>query len=107
MSKSYINVCANPCHLVLMLYMIIGSCYGELEKKIDLSPKFAKKVFGGNGGYYYSWFPDELAMLKEADVGAAKLCLEKYGFFLPHYSDSPKVAYVLRGTSTCTFASKY
>lgn len=37
-------------------------------------------------------------MLKEANIGAAKLCLEKYGFFLPHYSDSPKVAYVLRGT---------
>ncbi|XP_074362894.1 glutelin type-D 1-like isoform X1 [Apium graveolens] len=97
MSKPNLNVCANPCHLVLILCMIIGSCYGELEKKIDLSPKFAKKVFGGDGGYYYSWFPNELAMLEKANVGAAKLRLEKYGFLLPHYSDSPKVAYVLRG----------
>ncbi|XP_017249875.1 glutelin type-D 1 [Daucus carota subsp. sativus] len=97
MSKSHI--CANPWHFVLILYMIIGSCYSELGRKteVDLTPKFAEKVFGGDGGYYYSWSPDELPMLKEGNIGAAKLSLEKNGFFLPHYSDSPKVAFVLQG----------
>lgn len=91
--------------------MIIGSCYSELGRKteVDLTPKFAEKVFGGDGGYYYSWSPDELPMLKEGNIGAAKLSLEKNGFFLPHYSDSPKVAFVLQGTLTyiCCLSEYY
>ncbi|CAO2839991.1 unnamed protein product [Amaranthus hypochondriacus] len=65
--------------------------------EIDLSPKVSKKVYGGEGGSYYSWSPAELPMLKEGDIGAAKLSLQKYGFALPRYSDSSKVAYVLQG----------
>ncbi|CAO2824889.1 unnamed protein product [Amaranthus hypochondriacus] len=65
--------------------------------EIDLSPKVSKKVYGGEGGSYYSWSPSELPMLKEGNIGAAKLSLHKYGFALPSYSDSAKVAYVLQG----------
>jgi hypothetical protein len=36
-------------------------------------------------------------MLREGNIGAAKLALEKNGFALPRYSDSAKVAYVLQG----------
>ncbi|KMT05326.1 hypothetical protein BVRB_7g174610 [Beta vulgaris subsp. vulgaris] len=68
--------------------------------EIDLSPKLSKKVYGGEGGSYYSWCPTELPMLKEGNIGAAKLSLEKYGFALPCYSDSSKVAYVLQGEGT-------
>ncbi|XP_047315914.1 11S globulin seed storage protein 2-like [Impatiens glandulifera] len=66
---------------------------------IDLHPKLAKKVYGGegNGGTYYAWCPDELPMLKNANIGAGKLALEKNGLALPRYSDSAKVAYVLQG----------
>lgn len=66
--------------------------------EIDLSPQLAKKVDGGNGGYYYAWSPAELPMLREGNIGASKLALEKNGFALPRYSDSSKVAYVLQGT---------
>ncbi|KAL6979241.1 hypothetical protein U1Q18_020907 [Sarracenia purpurea var. burkii] len=69
----------------------------EIEMEMDLSPKLAKKVYGGDGGAYYAWSPDELPMLSEGNIGAAKLALEKDGFALPRYSDSPKVAYVLQG----------
>jgi hypothetical protein len=65
--------------------------------ELDLSPKLAKKVYGGNGGSYYSWSPSELPMLREGNIGAGKLALEKNGFALPRYSDSAKVAYVLQG----------
>ncbi|KAJ6726549.1 hypothetical protein OIU79_004655 [Salix purpurea] len=65
--------------------------------EVDLSPKLCKKVYGGDGGSYYAWSPAELAMLKEGNIGAAKLALEKNGFALPRYSDSAKVAYVLQG----------
>ncbi|GFS42868.1 RmlC-like cupins superfamily protein [Actinidia rufa] len=65
--------------------------------ELDLSPKLAKKVYGGNGGGYYAWCPDELPMLRHGNIGAAKLALEKDGFALPRYSDSAKVAYVLQG----------
>ncbi|KNA13291.1 hypothetical protein SOVF_118090 [Spinacia oleracea] len=65
--------------------------------ELDLSPKLSKKVYGGEGGSYYSWSPSELPMLKEGNIAAAKLSLEKYGFALPRYSDSSKVAYVLQG----------
>ena len=64
---------------------------------IDLSPKVAKKVYGGDGGSYCAWCPSDLAMLREGNIGAAKLALEKNGFALPRYSDSAKVAYVLQG----------
>ncbi|XP_059430093.1 11S globulin seed storage protein Ana o 2.0101-like [Corylus avellana] len=68
--------------------------------ELDLSPKLAKKVYGDNGGAYYAWSPSELPMLREGNIGAAKLALEKHGFALPRYSDSPKVAYVLQGSGT-------
>ncbi|KAL3819503.1 hypothetical protein ACJIZ3_005408 [Penstemon smallii] len=64
---------------------------------IDLTPQLAKKVYGGDGGAYYAWCPNELAMLRQGNIGAGKLALEKYGFALPRYSDSAKVAYVLQG----------
>ena len=65
--------------------------------ELDLSPKLAKKVYGGNGGSYHAWSPSELPMLREGNIGAAKLALDKNGFALPRYSDSAKVAYVLQG----------
>lgn len=65
--------------------------------ELDLTPKLAKQVYGGNGGAYYSWSPSELPMLREGNIGAAKLALEKHCFALPHYSDSSMVAYVLQG----------
>ncbi|KAF5744644.1 glutelin type-B 5 [Tripterygium wilfordii] len=64
---------------------------------LDLTPKLAKRVYGGDGGSYFSWSPSELPMLREGNIGAAKLALEKNGFALPRYSDSHKVAYVLQG----------
>ncbi|KAF8402832.1 hypothetical protein HHK36_010923 [Tetracentron sinense] len=67
---------------------------------VDLSPKLAKKLYGGDGGSYYTWSPSELPMLREGNIGAAKLALEKNGFALPRYSDSAKVAYVLQGSGT-------
>jgi hypothetical protein len=68
------------------------------KMELDLSPKLARKVYGGNGGSYYSWSPSELPMLREGNIGAAKLAIEKNGFALPRYSDSAKVAYVLQGS---------
>lgn len=65
---------------------------------IDLSPQSAKKVYGGDGGSYYAWSPSELPMLREGNIGAAKLALQKNGFAIPRYSDSSKVAYVLQGS---------
>ncbi|GMH11210.1 hypothetical protein Nepgr_013051 [Nepenthes gracilis] len=66
--------------------------------EMDLSPKSALKVYGGEGGSYYAWCPSELPMLREGNIGAAKLSLEKNGFALPSYSDSSKFAYVLQGS---------
>ncbi|XP_010510591.1 PREDICTED: glutelin type-B 5-like [Camelina sativa] len=68
--------------------------------ELDLSPRFPKKVYGGDGGSYFAWCPEELPMLRDGNIGAAKLALEKYGLALPRYSDSPKVAYVLQGAGT-------
>lgn len=65
--------------------------------ELDLTPKLPKQVYGGDGGSYFAWCPEELPMLKEGNIGAAKLALEQYGFAVPRYSDSPKVAYVLQG----------
>ncbi|KEH22149.1 putative rmlC-like jelly roll protein [Medicago truncatula] len=36
-------------------------------------------------------------MLRQGNIGAAKLALQKNGFVVPMYSDSSKVAYVLQG----------
>ncbi|KAL0406210.1 UNVERIFIED_CONTAM: 12S seed storage protein CRD [Sesamum latifolium] len=66
--------------------------------ELDLTPKLAKKLYGGDGGAYYAWCPNELPMLREGNIGAAKLVLEKNGFAMPRYSDSAKVAYVLQGS---------
>ncbi|KAL0385866.1 UNVERIFIED_CONTAM: 12S seed storage protein CRD [Sesamum radiatum] len=66
--------------------------------ELDLTPKLAKKLYGDDGGAYYAWCPSELPMLREGNIGAAKLALEKNGFALPRYSDSAKVAYVLQGS---------
>lgn len=64
---------------------------------IDLTPREAKKSYGGDGGIYYSWSSSDLPMLGQAKIGAAKLALQKRGLALPSYSDSAKVAYVLQG----------
>ncbi|EYU28630.1 hypothetical protein ABFS82_12G063100 [Erythranthe guttata] len=66
--------------------------------ELDLTPQLAKKLYGGDGGAYYAWCPNELPMLREGNIGAGKLALEKNGFALPRYSDSAKVAYVLQGS---------
>lgn len=63
-----------------------------------MTPKLAKQVYGGNGGSYHAWCPNELPMLRQGNIGAAKLALEKNGFALPHYCDSARVAYVLQGS---------
>ncbi|CDY15626.1 BnaA08g29100D [Brassica napus] len=68
--------------------------------ELDLTPKLPKQVYGGDGGSYHAWCPEELPMLKEGNIGAAKLALEQHGFAVPRYSDSPKVAYVLQGSGT-------
>lgn len=68
-----------------------------MKMDIDLTPKVAKKVYGGDGGSYHAWCPDDLPMLKQGNIGAAKLSLNKNGFALPCYSDSAKVAYILQG----------
>lgn len=68
---------------------------------IDLTPRLPKKAYGGDGGSYYEWCSEELPMLREAKIGAAKLALEKEGLAFPSYSDSAKVAYVLQGSGTC------
>ncbi|KAK2995342.1 hypothetical protein RJ640_006562 [Escallonia rubra] len=65
--------------------------------ELDLSPKLPKQAYGGDGGAYYAWCPKELPMLREGNIGAAKLALQKDGLALPRYSDSAKVAYVLQG----------
>ncbi|KAG6426235.1 hypothetical protein SASPL_110455 [Salvia splendens] len=66
--------------------------------ELDLTPKVAKEIYGGDGGAYYAWSPIELPMLREGNIGAGKLSLVKNGFALPRYSDSAKVAYVLQGS---------
>lgn len=71
--------------------------------ELDLTPKLPKQVYGGDGGSYFAWCPEELPMLKEGNIGAAKLALEQYGFAVPRYSDSPKVAYVLQGQAAFSF----
>ncbi|KAL8152921.1 LOW QUALITY PROTEIN: hypothetical protein V2J09_010681 [Rumex salicifolius] len=62
--------------------------------EIDLSPKVEKT--------WKRWFvlrlvSSELPMLKQGNIGAAKLVLDKNGLALPSYSDSAKVAYILQG----------
>ncbi|KAJ4978072.1 hypothetical protein NE237_008852 [Protea cynaroides] len=75
-----------------------------MKLDLDLSPKLAKKQYGGDGGSYLTWSPSELPMLREGNIGAAKLALEKDGFALPRYSDSAKVVYVLQGSGTAGIA---
>lgn len=65
--------------------------------EIDLTPKLAKTLYGGDGGEYLAWCPNDLPMLRQGNIGAGKLALHKYGFAMPRYSDSAKVAYVLQG----------
>ncbi|CBI23794.3 hypothetical protein CK203_100896 [Vitis vinifera] len=64
----------------------------------NLSPKFAQKVFEGEGGSYYSWSSTEFELLKEAKVGGGRLVLQPRGFGPPHYADCNKIGYVLQGT---------
>ncbi|MCL7025852.1 hypothetical protein MKW94_028731 [Papaver nudicaule] len=67
---------------------------------VDLTPKVSKSVYGGDGGSYSSWSPSDLPMLKEGNIGASKIALQKNGLAMPSYSDSAKVAYVLQGKGT-------
>lgn len=66
--------------------------------ELNLAPKFAQKIFEGEGGTYYSWSSAEYELLKEAKVGGGRLVLQSRGFALPHYSDSNKIGYVLQGS---------
>ena len=68
--------------------------------KLNFSPKFAQRMFEGEGGTYYSWSSTEYELLKEAKVGGGRLVLQPRGFAFPHYADSNKIGYVLQGLST-------
>ena len=48
---------------------------------VDLTPRLPKKVEGGHGigGSHLAWSPSDLPMLLHANIGAAKLALEKNG----------------------------
>ncbi|KAI3905828.1 hypothetical protein MKW98_006462 [Papaver atlanticum] len=74
--------------------------------EIDLTPKSSKPVYGGEGGSYFSWSPSDLPMLKEGNIGASKIALQKNGLAMPSYSDSAKVAYVLQGSEGEVIAVK-
>lgn len=91
--------------LVSSVYWVPVFFLQQGDMELDLSPKLAKIVYGGNGGGYFAWSPDDLPMLRQGSIGAAKLALEKYGFALPCYSDSAKVAYVLQGIALWFFFS--
>ncbi|KAB5538392.1 hypothetical protein DKX38_015925 [Salix brachista] len=51
--------------------------------EVYLSPRLCKKVYGGDGGFYYARSPAELPKLKEGNIGGAKLAPEKNVFALP------------------------
>ena len=68
--------------------------------ELNFSPKFAQKIFDGEGGTYYSWSSTEYELLKDAKVGGGRLVLQPLGFAFPHYADSNKIGYVLQGLST-------
>ena len=54
---------------------------------LNLAPKFAQKIFEGEGGTYYRWSSAEYELLKEAKVGGGRLVLQPRGFALPYYAD--------------------
>ncbi|PON67413.1 hypothetical protein TorRG33x02_264540 [Trema orientale] len=45
--------------------------------ELDLSPKLAKQVYGGNGGSCFSWSPSELPMLREVTLEHPNLPLKR------------------------------
>ncbi|KAJ0102283.1 hypothetical protein Patl1_05500 [Pistacia atlantica] len=65
--------------------------------EMDLSAKFPKTIFEGEGGSYSSWSSSEFSLLAEVKVGGGLLVLKPGGFALPHYADSKKLGYVLQG----------
>ncbi|CDY28055.1 BnaC05g44570D [Brassica napus] len=69
--------------------------------ELDLTPKLPKQVYGGDGGSYFAWCPEELPMLKEGNIGAAKLALKQYGFAVPRYSDSPRLSMFFKFCIIC------
>ncbi|RVX04626.1 hypothetical protein CK203_023481 [Vitis vinifera] len=44
--------------------------------ELNLAPKFAQKIFEGEGGTYYRWSSAEYELLKEAKVGGGRLVLQ-------------------------------
>jgi RES domain-containing protein len=74
---------------------------------VDLTPRQARKAYGGDGGTYYEWSPADLPMLEHANIGGAKLSLNAGGLALPSFSDSGKVAYVLQGILTSIAQTLY
>lgn len=74
---------------------------------VDLTPRQARKAYGGDGGTYYEWSPADLPMLELANIGGAKLSLNAGGLALPSFSDSGKVAYVLQGILTSIAQTLY
>ncbi|XP_028753259.1 cocosin 1-like [Neltuma alba] len=66
--------------------------------EMDLTPQKAVPMFEGDGGSYYLWPPSQVPALASNSVGASRFVLQPQGFALPHYADSSKIGYVLRGT---------
>ncbi|KAJ0935012.1 putative rmlC-like cupin domain superfamily, rmlC-like jelly roll protein [Helianthus annuus] len=62
--------------------------------------KADKTLFEGDSGGLYAWSNSKTPLLSDLKVGAGKLLLHPFGFFLPHYGDSNKICFVLEGTVT-------
>ncbi|KAM6546607.1 hypothetical protein CsatB_027343 [Cannabis sativa] len=65
--------------------------------KMDFKPRFAQKIFEGEGGEYQSWSSKDFPLLPENQVGGGVLLLNPRGFALPHYADCSKIGFVLQG----------
>ncbi|KZV14745.1 11S globulin seed storage protein 2 [Dorcoceras hygrometricum] len=70
--------------------------------ELSLVPQGADNILVevDGAGTYYEWTPAKSPLLKAANLGAGKLVLHPRGFALPHYSNCPKIGYVIQGTCT-------
>nr|XP_043631026.1 13S globulin seed storage protein 2-like [Erigeron canadensis] len=62
--------------------------------------KADQTAFEGDSGGYYVWSSSKSPLLSDFKLGAGKLLLRPLGFALPHYADSSKIGFVIKGTCT-------
>eukprot|EP00850_Spirogloea_muscicola_P007026 SM000034S12780 [mRNA] locus=s34:784892:787631:+ [translate_table: standard] len=82
--------------LLLLLGLVLGT--SARREEFEFMPEGPRPVLETEGGRVDVWSPN-FEQIKDASVGAAKICIKPKGLVLPHYTNAAMIGFVVKGSA--------